>query len=608
MKKLTILFLFFLSVQFVFSQTEKKTGTSATIVTETPAENPAVNNILKNLQRAREIGDMAAKSFWENKLHEITKPQVLNEQRNDIICVKETNSGTSPTAMNLSNFISGEISSNCIARDRISGDLYAAVVQNGFGVNADTLKVFRSTDNGLTFSLIAKLFANGFFLITANSLDIEAISKGDSSFAFVSYSFNSGGVYSSSIYRVRQDGLSRASYIYGNSANKFRSIRITSDNARYVTGIYIYAIVTLDSTAGGVRRLKNKLYIMENPFAWPFNAPIPIITGYQNPAGGYYAYNTLTAPDTAKMESDIAFVNTTNSNDYLCTVTIIRGVPGAFGDGKNLYFSKGSGYVAPGLFNYTDTKLKENPRIAATGWQNNSAIVATRRLFGGTDWDAYCFSTTDISTAVPVFFESFIEPPPATDVTLGVSVTANYRSNSSYMFAYNTLVMGGKANIFTRPYNNFLMGTLVKSNPDNSFGSDLYGYPDAGFRNVNNDSCLVIWGGYANTGSTVTGGCSGPFIGVNNNNSTVEGYYLAQNYPNPFNPSTSIAFEIKDKGFVTLKVYDVLGNEVMQLVNEKKEAGSHVVQFDAGNLPSGTYFYKITTDKFSDVKKMVLVK
>ena len=85
-------------------------------------------------------------------------------------------------------------------------------------------------------------------------------------------------------------------------------------------------------------------------------------------------------------------------------------------------------------------------------------------------------------------------------------------------------------------------------------------------------------------------------------------YSLAQNYPNPFNPSTSIEYTVPSNEYVTLKVYDVLGNTVSTLVNENKEAGKYNVMFDASNLTSGIYFYSIQAGKFNQVKKMMLVK
>lgn len=85
-------------------------------------------------------------------------------------------------------------------------------------------------------------------------------------------------------------------------------------------------------------------------------------------------------------------------------------------------------------------------------------------------------------------------------------------------------------------------------------------------------------------------------------------YLLAQNYPNPFNPSSIINYQLAINSFVSLKVYDLAGKEVASLVNEVKDAGYYTVTFDAKNLSSGTYFYKLSTDKFSDVKKMVIIK
>ena len=85
-------------------------------------------------------------------------------------------------------------------------------------------------------------------------------------------------------------------------------------------------------------------------------------------------------------------------------------------------------------------------------------------------------------------------------------------------------------------------------------------------------------------------------------------FNLYQNYPNPFNPNTVISYQLPVSSFVKIKVYDVLGNEVATLVNEKQNAGSYSVEFDAGNYPSGIYYYKLEAGDFSEVKKMILLK
>jgi glucuronoarabinoxylan endo-1,4-beta-xylanase len=85
-------------------------------------------------------------------------------------------------------------------------------------------------------------------------------------------------------------------------------------------------------------------------------------------------------------------------------------------------------------------------------------------------------------------------------------------------------------------------------------------------------------------------------------------YELNQNYPNPFNPSTVIKFSIPESGFVSLKVFNILGQEVANLLNESKEAGVYEVSFDASSLTTGMYIYRIQSGNFTATRKMVLIK
>jgi hypothetical protein len=92
-------------------------------------------------------------------------------------------------------------------------------------------------------------------------------------------------------------------------------------------------------------------------------------------------------------------------------------------------------------------------------------------------------------------------------------------------------------------------------------------------------------------------------------------FILEQNYPNPFNPSTKISWQSSTDGHQSLKVYDVLGNEVATLVDEFKEAGNYEINFDASSLSSGVYFYRIAINwdklqsgSFVETKKMILTK
>jgi len=96
--------------------------------------------------------------------------------------------------------------------------------------------------------------------------------------------------------------------------------------------------------------------------------------------------------------------------------------------------------------------------------------------------------------------------------------------------------------------------------------------------------------------------------GISGNVQTPSSYSLFQNYPNPFNPKTVISYQLAVNSFAKLKVYDILGNEIATLVNEKQNAGSYSVSFDGSNLSSGMYYYKLESGSFTETKKMILIK
>ena len=97
-------------------------------------------------------------------------------------------------------------------------------------------------------------------------------------------------------------------------------------------------------------------------------------------------------------------------------------------------------------------------------------------------------------------------------------------------------------------------------------------------------------------------------VGIGQLTDGIYAYSLSNNYPNPFNPSTKIRYSVPELSNVTLKVYDVLGSEVITLVNGEKPIGSYEVEFEATSFPSGIYFYKLQANEFTQVKKMILLK
>ena len=118
---------------------------------------------------------------------------------------------------------------------------------------------------------------------------------------------------------------------------------------------------------------------------------------------------------------------------------------------------------------------------------------------------------------------------------------------------------------------------------------------------LENSNCIL---NYAKVGKEEYG----RYVGVSEKKPLPDKYMLSQNYPNPFNPNTTISYTMAKSGPVTIKVYDLLGNEVKTLVNEYKLAGNYSVNFDASKLSSGVYIYRITAGDFTTSKKMAVVK
>jgi hypothetical protein len=127
-----------------------------------------------------------------------------------------------------------------------------------------------------------------------------------------------------------------------------------------------------------------------------------------------------------------------------------------------------------------------------------------------------------------------------------------------------------------------------------------------------NLGAIVVWQDFRNGNNFdiyETGFNTSGFVAIENGGSIIPDIFsLSQNYPNPFNPSTKISYQLPNAGNVKISIYDALGKNVSVLVNESQNAGNYNVEWNAGNLPSGVYIYKIEAGSFTDSKKMILVK
>ncbi|MEO8665511.1 MAG: T9SS type A sorting domain-containing protein [Ignavibacteria bacterium] len=250
------------------------------------------------------------------------------------------------------------------------------------------------------------------------------------------------------------------------------------------------------------------------------------------------------------------------------------------------------------------------------GWNNAFQIIGTNIWWGSNGTKVYHSTNLGLNWT--------------TGATTGtVSTYAVHYNSATNGLAVGTTVVkstdGGTTYTAASPY-----GTAGNMNGLDGNGTDWWGIrTDASIYRTTNQGANWTTA-YTQTGAVwadinfaVTAGCpqgwavgAGGVIGKMVNTTGISNvgtevpndYLLKQNFPNPFNPTTNINFSIPKSGFVTLKIYDVVGKEVATLVNEVKGAGSYIVGFNASSLPSGAYFYRIESNSFVDTKKMLLIK
>jgi hypothetical protein len=207
---------------------------------------------------------------------------------------------------------------------------------------------------------------------------------------------------------------------------------------------------------------------------------------------------------------------------------------------------------------------------------------------------SYAWFGSSVSTAGDVNGDGY------SDVIVGAPFNLAIVSNAgrSYIYFGGTLM------------DNIADVTMTGDEADDDFGFSVSTTGD-----VNGDgySDVIVgaWGSEAN-GRIAAGKAyiyfiyqSGTYVEVDD---IINNYSLNQNYPNPFNPTTTINYQIPELSFVTLKIYDVLGSEIIILVNEEKPVGIYEVEFNATALPSGIYFYRLQAGSFVETKKMILMK
>lgn len=224
-----------------------------------------------------------------------------------------------------------------------------------------------------------------------------------------------------------------------------------------------------------------------------------------------------------------------------------------------------------------------------------------------------------VDTTIYQMHEEMVFPLP---LTYGTVIPGARDSTEIYPGFYNIITVNQTVDAFgtiTFPFGTFdalrikyvdqtevyFNGSLI-----NQFGSTSFTWitKNGGMFEADLDTSATTSGSVTIYSASMTQFNAATSVEEKENNISPAEFMLSQNYPNPFNPSTTISYQLAMGGYISLKVYDVIGNEVVTLVNEEKPAGTYEVQFDASKLSSGIYFYKLQAGSFVETKKMILLK
>jgi hypothetical protein len=378
------------------------------------------------------------------------------------------------------------------------------------------------------------------------------------------------------------------------------SVSAVSDNVAWIGGAAGKVIKTINSGSTWTNAAGN-LPVQDVYCIYGFDANNAVLT--TSPSTGTFIYKTVNGgtnwtqvfSETGGFGDGLHFINATTGFFY--------GDP--VGARWSLWKTTNAGttWDSTGLY---------VPSAGAAGWNNAMYGRGSKIWFGsnavnlpyssnsGATW---ANQTTPAANQYAIWFN---------DDNVGLSGGANLNVTTNSGTTWTALTSIGTGNVsgivgastswwFTRQ----TTAVNFSSNNGTSWAAQ-YTAPAGNFYHLAlSRSGATIWGIRSN------GGISryGTVTGINPiSTETPSNYFVSQNYPNPFNPATKINFALPKSGLVTLKVYDITGKEVATLVNEVKNVGTYSVDFNGANLSSGMYFYKISVNGFSEVKKMSLIK
>lgn len=480
----------------------------------------------------------------------------------------------------------------------LAGRLYYMFSQDSQSGN-DSLKLLQSTDNGASWSSVMYISING-YMINNDELDIEIVYNGTNTYLFGVMGLTDPNGSKRRVFFFRYN-LTTNSY-YGTVLNfpgsgndmHYYNPRITSDNANYTSNSYVMMICSMDSLSGASTHHSKQKYAYSSA---PFDATPSI--NYIQPNGSY-GFGWKVTGSLHYVYSDIAYYKDDGGTGENRVMTV-------FGLSKSgvhdILIAYTSGYNAIGsTLHVVEQNENSEVKLAFNGGSNNRyGMITYVREYNANDWDLIGIRTTNGGSTAADWTIDTIDY--SSDRSRNADLVAVRNGNNQFRLCYSQ----ENSNIPAAYYRSYNGSWSPKYQISSNKVDTQYAKPRAGYILGGGDDGACVWSDY--------NGYNGYFAkqivtttGISTNNEIPSGFSLAQNYPNPFNPVTNIKFSIPNTGLVTLKVYDITGKEVAALVNQNMNAGSYTFDFDASHLATGAYFYRLSADGFTDVKKMMLIK
>ncbi len=503
--------------------------------------------------------------------------------------------------------------------DPNKGKIWSIIgIENADPSMPDKIEIYYSDDNGASWTGFGSGILGNDHVLFPGQLDAEIVSNPNDpnshKFLFIAFTYATGS-YVSGAKRtglfvlditVSAGGLWQVN-IPGGADNQYYDLRITSDNEKYPVIPYIYMVCTVDSTLqNGDIITMQRIARIEEPYNYISNPQIIYRSASLEQSV------TVSGSLTTKASSDIVFLPVTSDKLYYS-------LSHPNSDGIWINNTSISGDNTSEQTYHIDVNIPITDHKMSGSFTDSRAqimLVAERNVSGNNDdlvsykldmrnGASSQFSVISVGTGSGVPRHPQIISPRLMIDDYKVSFSMNIASNpdraDSILFVESDKVPGNSWGTITRV--SLKTGSINWRSKYSAVGIKLDGV----------DNTLVFWGHESGDFGFIGNELWCTFISGIPTDVETEGvtpldFALSQNYPNPFNPSTTIKYAIPEASFVQLKVYDILGKEVVTLVNGQKAGGNHSVKFDATDLTSGIYFYIITSGNFTATKKLILLK